>query len=118
MISPLRLGSTTIEPIVKDLRKLESSLGHVKKYLQLPQQKPLGEQLQEAGSLIDGSYVIYTAIISPCRILFYSGPAVSYRVADLSSASERSELKIGTVEAQLHQLGADAHSITIIIDTS
>ena len=56
-------GSTNIDWISKQFKKNEIILKEIKSYLQLPQLKPLRNQLDEAGHLIEGflSKVIFIA---------------------------------------------------------
>ena len=49
------LGTIAIEPVTEEFRRLSGSIEEISEYLQLAQQRrPLRDQLDEAGELMDG----------------------------------------------------------------
>jgi hypothetical protein len=48
------LGSTSIEPVAAEFQRVDRLLSEMRAFLQLPQTRPLAEQLNEAGQLIEG----------------------------------------------------------------
>lgn len=51
-------GSTTIGPIAEEMASIQLQLSELRSYLQLPQAKPLQSQLDEAGELIEGWWLL------------------------------------------------------------
>ncbi len=47
-------GSTSIEPVAMEFQRIDRLLSEYRAFLQLPQARPLAEQLAEAGNLIEG----------------------------------------------------------------
>lgn len=104
---PLFAGSTPIEPIAKELRRLEDEAAEVRTFLSMPQQRPLREQLDEAGQLIDGTQRFQLSVIASaltCCVTCSTLPVLSHRVFDISTALGRAGMRLELLEVNTHQL--------------
>jgi predicted nucleic acid-binding Zn-ribbon protein len=83
----IHLGSTQIEPISKEINRIDVQLKNVRDFLQLPnhQKKTLSSQLKEAGNMIE---------------------LLSTRVAEISSEMNRFSVRVEANQENVQQFGS------------